>query len=128
MLTIFFDLLLIDKVNSLKIVRLAVIMYSHHKAPWNIPRASTIRSPSRMVRSLTRRSWRTNSDTTGSGDLVTCDRPEEMYINEGFAEYCRLSVHRAAVRTAILFEHGACEPQEDGPSSASARRGLVGAG
>lgn len=57
------------------------------------------------------------------GDLVTCDRPEEMYINEGFAEYLSYlfledvygrerymqevrTNHRAMVHKAHLIDQG----------------------
>ncbi|MEO8589016.1 MAG: M1 family metallopeptidase [Flavobacteriales bacterium] len=57
------------------------------------------------------------------GDLVTCDRPEEMYINEGFAEYLSYlfledvygrsrymqvvrANHRAMVHKAHLIDQG----------------------
>lgn len=78
------------------------------------------------------------------GDLVTCQRAEEMYINEGFAEYCSYlfeealygraryeqkvaEVHHTMVSRAHLIDGGwyalADVPQEDTYGEHSYRKG-----
>ncbi len=78
------------------------------------------------------------------GDLVTCQRAEEMYINEGFAEYCSYlfeedlygraryeqlvaEVHHTMVSRAHLIDGGwyalANVPQEDTYGEHSYRKG-----
>ena len=48
----------------------------------------------------------------GSANLVTCDRAEEMYINEGFAEYLSYLFLEQVYGRDRLHERGAQQPPE----------------